>query len=725
MVYPIKKILVIDDDRSLHDLCRAILTRYDYICISAFNGEEGLEKIRDENPDLILLDWVMPGMNGLQVFEKILEDESFLPFREIPVIMLSAVPKDEEQKNDLLNKGISAYLNKPFGLNELVNVIQNVLITNEVKLKNVKLQKEITRAKQYLERIIDHAPLGILAVDKQGNILRTNKFFALMMGIDHPRDLIEQNVLDPYLLNRVEIRDHFKQAVESGKCGSIPAIDIRNLAGRNIRANIQYVPLRDDAGEITDVLSIWEDVTEVEKKAYELSILRQISEAMQSVLDVDILLNLILTSITAGCALGFSRAIIFMINEQAGVLGGRMGVGPISAEAAYHIWGELAKDHSNLEAFLSRFGKKSPNQDDPFNQEIQKLFVSLEDENNILIQTIHHQKSYWIKDYNQLLAQDITLTSEMIDFFQPEEFVTVPLISKNGAVGVVVADNKYSSVPLRDDQVSLLKLLASHAALALENAEAYRKLEVKVQELAETLDVLRTTQDKLVRSEQLATIGKMAAHVAHEIRNPLTAIGGFAKSIKKSPGDSGQVALGVKIIESEVHRLEKILKSVLDFTRIPEPFLRKKQINNVMRDVVALQQPLLNEKIRLHLHLDENLPLFYFDDEQIKQVMVNVLANSIASIPGEGKIEICTFIRDEMMVIEISDTGVGISKENLENIFNPFFTTRSGGTGLGLAVTQRILEEHGGKIEVESKPNEGSTFRLILPLVFEINENKG
>lgn len=725
MVYPIKKILVVDDDRSLHDLCRAILTRYDYICVSAFNGEEGLAKIREENPDLILLDWVMPGMNGLQVFEKILEDESFLNFREIPVIMLSAVPKDDEQKNDLLNKGVSAYLNKPFGLNELVNVIQNVLITNEVKLKNVRLQKEITRAKQYLERLIDHAPLGILAVDKQGNILRVNKFFARMMGIDHPREVINRNILDPGMLNRVEIRDHFMHAVELGEPCSIPAIDISNLAGQNIRANIQCVPLRDDSGEITDVLSIWEDVTEVEKKAYELSILRQISEAMQSVLDVDILLNLILTSITAGCALGFSRAIIFMVNEKAGLLAGRMGVGPISAEAAYHIWGELAKDHSNLEAFLTRFGKKLPNQEDPFNMGIQKLRVSLDDENNILIQTIRHQKSYWIKDYNQLLAQDLSLTDEMIDFFQPEEFVTVPLISKNGVLGVVVADNKYSSVPLRKDQVSLLKLLASHAALALENAEAYRELQVKVQELAETLDVLRTTQDKLVRTEQLATIGKMAAHVAHEIRNPLTAIGGFAKSIKKSPGDTKQVELGVQIIDAEVHRLEKILKSVLDFTRIPEPFLRKKQINQVVRDVVALQQPVLKEKIRLKLHLDENLPLFYFDDEQIKQALVNVLANSFVSIPEEGEIEIGTFLRDDKIVVEIRDTGVGISKENLENIFNPFFTTRSGGTGLGLAVTRRILEEHDGKIEVESKPNKGSTFRLILPLLLEIKKGEG
>ena len=114
-----------------------------------------------------------------------------------------------------------------------------------------------------------------------------------MIGINHPKELINRNVLEPDLFNRIEIREHFRKAVKDGESYSIPTIDIRNLAGQNIRANIECVPLKEESGEISDILSIWEDVTELERRAYELSMLRQVSEAMQSVLDIDILLNLI------------------------------------------------------------------------------------------------------------------------------------------------------------------------------------------------------------------------------------------------------------------------------------------------------------------------------------------------------------------------------------------------------------------------------------------------
>ncbi len=198
----IKKVLVIDDDVSLHDLCRAILTRYGYLCVSAHSGEEGLEKIRKENPDLVLLDLMMPGIDGHQVYDKIITDPAYAKHRSIPVIMLSAVIKEQDEKNELLSKGIAAYLHKPFGLNELVNVIQNVIIANELKMKNIALQEEITRSKQYLQRIIDHAPLGIMAVDKKGTISRANTFIAKIIGAEHPKELITRNVFDSHFINR-------------------------------------------------------------------------------------------------------------------------------------------------------------------------------------------------------------------------------------------------------------------------------------------------------------------------------------------------------------------------------------------------------------------------------------------------------------------------------------------------------------------------------------------
>ena len=130
----------------------------------------------------------------------------------------------------------------------------------------------------------------------------------------------------------------------------------------------------------------------------------------------------------------------------------------------------------------------------------------------------------------------------------------------------------------------------------------------------------------------------------------------------------------------------------------------------------------MRENISLKTKLDDNFPEFYFDDEQMKQAVMNVLTNSIFSIKEKGEIIIRTLRENDDAVVEIIDTGIGISKENLADIFNPFFTTRQDGTGLGLAVTQRILEGHDGKIRVESNVNQGTVFRLILPLVFDISK---
>lgn len=719
MTFPLKKILIIDDDASLHDLCRAMLSRFGYLCLSAFNGEEGLQKIREEPPDLILLDVMMPGMDGYQVFDALLTDPGLQPFRNIPVIMLTAMHADEESRRRLLERGVAAYLNKPFGLNELVNVIQSVLVVHEVKLRNIQLREEIAHAKQSLERIIDHAPMGIIVIDPAGNIVRVNRFLANLLGVDHPRDLVGRNIQDRQLINRSEIRNEFQKVRDSGQACSIPSIEIRNLRGEARHVNIQCVPLKNERNEITEILSIWEDITEIEKRAYELSVLQKISEAMQKVLDVDLLLHLVLTSITAGCALGFSRAIIFLMNEEAHLLEGRMGVGPISAEAAHEIWENLARDHANLEEFLNKFGLTLPPEDDAFNNQVQKLRIPLTRRGDILVETALEQKSFWFRSRDEIFEQGYHLDERFNSFFQPEEFVTVPLIAKEKSIGVVVADNKYSGVPLREDRVSLLKLLANHAALALENAEAYHQLQLRVRQLDQALRELKETQERLVRSERLATVGRMAAHVAHEIRNPLTAIGGFAKSILKHPDKVEHVRLGAQIIDKEVHRLENILRNVLNFTRIPEPFKQKNDLNLVIQEVLTLQKPILTDRIRLKVELDPDLPSFFFDDEQLKQAVMNVVANSIASIPSEGEVQIRTYRIGNEAVIEVKDTGVGMTRDTLENIFNPFFTTKPDGTGLGLSVTNRIIEGHDGRIEVESEPNRGTTMRLILPLILE------
>ncbi len=714
-----QKILIIDDDVSLHELCFAALSRIGYQCVSAYNGEVGLAKILEEQPSLILLDNKMPGIDGEIVFERLITQSEYKDCKDTPVIILTGMSGEENLKNELFSKGIAAYLNKPFGIKELINVIQNVLISHQIKIHTLVLQEEISRSKHYLELIIDHTPHGIMVIDLSGNILRLNSFFANILGLNQTSNIVGQSIFSVLENRRPELSDLFQNVINTKNASSIPVIEVNSATGEVIKLNIKCIPMREESGEITGILSIWEDVTQTEKREYELSILRQISEAMQSVLDLDILLHLILTSITAGCALGFSRSIIFLINEKTNVLEGRMGVGPNSENEAHQIWDELAKDHENLREFLTKFGLTSPSLDDPFNNEVLGLKISLVNENDVLVYCVHNKKSVWIKNQDQILVEGLFVDESFLRFFKPLEFVTVPLIANNKVLGVVIADNKYSGVKLRKDRIDLLELLASQAGLAIESAESYHRLEEKVQELAETLKQLQETQDKLVRSEKLATIGNMATHIAHEIRNPLTAIGGFANAIMKTPTDVENVEVGSKIIKKEVQRLENILGNVLDFTKISKPKKRKSNLNSVIEEILILQSTIIDENIDLTADLSPLISEFYFDEEQIKQALMNIITNSISSIKSTGAVQIKTLQMDSEIILEVSDTGIGMADETLENIFNPFYTTRRDGTGLGLAVTERIVEEHDGRIEVNSKLGEGTVFKIILPVIQE------
>ena len=710
---PQKTILVIDDDASLHDLSRVVLHRSGYRYISAFNGLEGLQRIKEYRPDLILLDLMMPDIDGEMLYKELQLNPEYAEFRNIPVIMLTAHTHDEEQKNNLLEMGISAYLNKPFGLNELINVIQSVFVTHEIKIRNARLHEELQNANSYLERLINHAPVGILSTDRDGTIVRVNSFFVQMMAAPDASTFVGKNILDCTLLNQKEICQKFSRVLETGEPVEIPTVDIQNNQGWWIRANVNCVALRDENNEISGLLSIWEDVTRLEKQTYELTILRQVGQAIQRTLNLPELLHLILTSITAGCALGFSRAMIFLIDEESNQLQGKVGVGPMSGEEARQVWDQLAKDHANLENFLEKYGTQLPQEQSRFGKLVQQVSFPLDDENNILVKAVREKRPFKVENAaeNPLVPEPLKTT------FQMESFVVVPLIAKGRVIGVILADNKFSEFPIEEDRVELLSLFANQAALAIENAEAYKKLEDKVEELNRAFAQLQEAQNKLLHSEKLAVVGKMAAHVAHEIRNPLTAIGGFARHILQHPDNVESVKQGAEIISREVTRLEKILANVLNFTKISKPFRKLQDIHKIIDAVIQLHTPLLEEhKVEVQRNYAPDLPQVYVDEDQMKQVFTNIMTNSIYSMPEGGTIFVKTRQVDDGVEIEMRDTGTGMSEEVLENMFNPFYTNRQGGTGLGMAVTQKIIQEHDGRIDVDSEEGKGTVFRIYLPL---------
>jgi PAS domain S-box-containing protein len=229
---------------------------------------------------------------------------------------------------------------------------------------------------------------------------------------------------------------------------------------------------------------------------------------------------------------------------------------------------------------------------------------------------------------------------------------------------------------------------------------------------------LKSLREKLVMAEKMAALGEVAAKVAHEIRNPLVSVGGFAKRLEKKL--DGNLREYAGIIVKEVERLEDILKEILGFVKEVRLAREVVNLNSLLDGVMKLMESGLEDR-GIMVTRDFKLQAEVFvDSNRVKEAFVNILSNAVQSISGSGSVSVSTYSKGRDAIVEVRDTGKGIQEEEIPFIFNPFFTTKPSGTGLGLAITHRIIQEHSGTIEVESEVGKGSVFRVFIPIKEEL-----
>jgi two-component system NtrC family sensor kinase len=298
----------------------------------------------------------------------------------------------------------------------------------------------------------------------------------------------------------------------------------------------------------------------------------------------------------------------------------------------------------------------------------------------------------------------------------------VPLKLGSRVIGVLLVDNKVSNRPFTENDVHLLSALADYAAVAIEKARLYGALKSFSVELEKRVEErtreLQATRDQLVQSEKLASIGQLAAGVAHEINNPIGVILGFSQVLlKRIPGDD-QMHKPLATIEREGLRCKRIVQGLLDFARQSKPNPRRIDLNEVIESVCSLMDHQANaEKIQVVKSYASDLPNVLADQNQLQQVFFNIMLNAYHAMPGGGELRITTRAVANQVHAIFADNGVGIPAENLGRIFDPFFTTKEvgQGTGLGLSISYGIIEQHGGTIEVDGKAGIGATFTVKLP----------
>jgi signal transduction histidine kinase len=390
-----------------------------------------------------------------------------------------------------------------------------------------------------------------------------------------------------------------------------------------------------------------------------------LSRAMVSILNINELCRKIITTTTE--AMQVKTAAIFILDEE---------------ESCYKLYESIGVNEAIVNSY--------PAKEDPF-------FTWLEQHDEILVREELARYS---------ANAEARKVAERLREMHGE--LCIPLVTKKKLIGMINLGMKGKGEMYTHEDIELLTTLSNQATVALENARLYEDLSrAKVQ---------------MQRADRLASLGTLTAGLAHEIRNPLVAIKTFTQLLPERFDDSEFREHFLNVTAGEVDRIASLVTELLDFARPSQPKLNREDLNQIVEKMMLLVDTESHKK-NVHIVKDFNdfLPPIVLDREQIKQVLLNILLNAVDATPEDGTIFVGTtpIKRNgslDYVQIVIKDTGRGIPEEDLDKVFTPFFTTKHEGSGLGLAISHQIVQEHHGNIEVESQKNEGTTFRINLPV---------
>ncbi|UCE65748.1 MAG: hypothetical protein JSU85_12925 [Candidatus Zixiibacteriota bacterium] len=454
---------------------------------------------------------------------------------------------------------------------------------------------------------------------------------------------------------------------------------------------------------------------QLKSKAEELTLIKIITDAVVKTTDLNKALKIILTGVTSGRAFGFNRAGIFLIDERQEMLIGKYAVGPRNKDEALRIWNELK--NLSFEKQIENISRDQDMETDSLYNTVSKIKIRLSDEENILV------KSLWEGEpkFHDRDSIDEEMSKKIGIYFDFNEFVIIPLRADGPPLGLMVADNYYTGQPITESSIDALQTLATACTAVLERTLLHQQLSDRLKELEHFNALLRENQNYLIQTERLADIGKLAATVAHEFKTPLVTIGGYARRLKRMLNSGKPEKKDLDIIASEVLRLEKITSELLEYSRKSNLEKKPHSINDLVRNSLDFMKTQMKSgNIELITKFDTGEPQVELDERRFRQVVFNIIGNALDAMDPGGRLTITTNAENGYVELKIEDNGKGIPEEDKSHLYTPFFTTKTSGSGLGLPISKKIVEDHGGKIEFRSQLFSGTQFSIFMPQNVEI-----
>jgi signal transduction histidine kinase len=573
-----------------------------------------------------------------------------------------------------------------------------------------------------LRQVLDQLPIGIFQSDEEGNLTYVNEHLAKLMPVRPAEKPGETGSLGHH------VKDLVKRSLSAGKSFRLEGKPFVNSNGEPICLALRTTTLRPDhekaesgkGGPGTRVVGVVEDISEktrleqsLKKRISELSMVCEVGKVLRSTLNLEEILEIILIGVTARQGLGFNRAFLLLLNEEENVLEGKIAIGPSNPEEASRIWENLSTREESLEEVLHSYKDALRQKDVLVNQIVKQLRAPSSDQGNLLIQSMRQKKARAVRKDEA----DSEVNRRIFEILGTDNLALVPLVSKDRVVGVLLADNSINQKPIEEEEIKSMQIFAHHASTAIESSKLYERLAEQVNKLEEANRRIAEKTQRLLKATKLSVLGEITSQVAHELRNPITIIGGFARSLlkKRELKDSDHEYL--RIIAEETERVERVLDNVLNFTKPEKANVEKVDLGQTVDQTLEMMEEELNSgEIIVTRHHHPRLPQVTVNPDQIRLALLNIFRNAIWAMPQGGILSITTREKGDSAKIEIKDTGFGIPSDHLKSVFDAFFTTRPDSCGLGLTISSEIIKNHGGSIVAESEKERGATFSVVLPL---------
>jgi signal transduction histidine kinase len=428
--------------------------------------------------------------------------------------------------------------------------------------------------------------------------------------------------------------------------------------------------------------------------------------------DLDEILKAVLVGVTVGEGLGFNRAFLFQLDTEKKYVEGKLAIGPASPEDAGRIWAEISQKQLSLFEILNDVKEAFYNRVHPLNQLVRQIKVPLSEKDHILVRAVNERRAFWVggKSENGFVAPE-----DLMVILGTREFAVAPLFAQEDAYGVILADNFITGRSIDQGDVDALQLFAGLASIAVGKTRMCEMLEERIRALRTLNEEVERNKDQLVEAERYAALGRMADQLLHEIRNPLSTIGGMAKILKRKLKNSELINYAETMVR-ESERVEKTLTAIFDFAKVPELNQELVRVCDLLKASLALLQSELDRhNITWNVNFPDIEPVLFLDRIYIQQAFLSILKNAVEAMPEGGMLTVSVSVLERNVEIQITDTGLGMAMGHLNRAGEPFFTTKTHGLGLGLSVAKRVIELHGGFMCLIRNKLGGTDVSITLP----------